>query len=151
MSDIEQITVPERHFVGVRRSLHHSELPPFYTDALPRVFGWVAERGGPASAPACIWHGMDPSTGVCDAQAGVFVPAALQPDGDITPAVTPAGDALKLVHVGGYDTMGASWQRIFAEAGRLGRTPGAGWEIYVDDPAHVDASELRTEIYLPLV
>ena len=31
-----------------------------------------------------------------------------------------------------------------------GRRPGAGWEIYVDDPQEVAADALRTEIYLPI-
>lgn len=57
---------------------------------------------------------------------------------------------LTLTHVGGYAGMGQSWQRVFAKAAELGRTPGAGWEVYVDDPQAVDEAALRTEIYLPV-
>lgn len=151
MSDIELTQQPARHFVGIRRKVPTSELPEFYSEVFPRVMGWLRESGvSSASAPMSVWWHMDMESGIADTHAGCFVESPVEGDGEITPGVTAAGDVLKLVHRGGYDSMGASWGRVFEHAKELGRRPGAGWEIYVDDPGEVDARELRTEIYLPL-
>lgn len=151
MSDVEVTSQSPRHFVGIRRKVQTSELPGFYAEVLPKVMGWVAARGiAPASAPMSVWFGMDMDTGIADAHAGCFVEEAVEGDGEITPGVTSGGDVLTLVHRGGYDSMGQSWGRVFERAKALGRRPGIGWEIYVDDPQEVAPEELRTEIYLPV-
>jgi effector-binding domain-containing protein len=151
MSDIELIQQAPRHFVGIRRKVHTSELATFFAEVLPKVFGWASQNDiSPASAPMAVWCGMDMESGIADTHAGCFVEDAVEGEGEITAGMTAGGDVLALVHRGGYDTMGQSWMRVFEHAKELGRRPGAGWEIYVDDPTTVDASELRTEIYLPV-
>lgn len=151
MSEVELTHQSPRHFVGVRRKVHTSELPGFFAEVFPKVMNWMRERGiAPASAPMSMWCAMDMESGIADTHAGCFVESEVEGDGEIVPGVTSGGDVLKLVHRGGYDTMGQSWGRIFGHAKALGRRPGAGWEIYVDDPGEVEADALRTEIYLPL-
>ena len=50
-----------------------------------------------------------------------------------------------------YDQLKATWEGIMGWVQAEGLTPsGAPWEVYVDDPANVDASKLRTEIYVPV-
>ena len=65
--------------------------------------------------------------------------------------MTQAGEVLRITHKGPYDTVGQSWMAIFQHAAKLGRTPGAGWEIYLNDPGDTPAAELLTDIHLPLV
>ena len=151
MSEIELIEQAPRHFVGIRRKVHTSELATFFGEVLPKVMGWVHQNGiRPASAPMAVWCEMDMESGIADTHAGCFVENAVAGEGEISAGVTPGGDVLKLVHRGGYDTMGRSWMRVYEHAKEMGRRPGAGWEIYVDDPTTVDAEQLRTEIYLPV-
>ena len=151
MSQVELTRQPPRHFVGIRRKVHTSELPDFFAEVLPEVMSWMQSQGiAPASAPMAMWCEMDMESGIADTHAGCFVEHAVDGGGEITPGVTPGGDVLKLVHQGGYDTMGRSWGRVFQRAQELGRQPGAGWEIYVDDPGEAEADALRTEIYLPV-
>ena len=151
MSEIELTEQPPRHFVGIRRKVHTSELPGFFAEVLPTVMNWLAEQGiAPASAPMAMWCAMDMESGLADTHAGCFVERGVDGDGEITPGVTSGGEILKLVHQGSYDTMGRSWGRVYGRAKELGRRPGTGWEIYVDDPGEVEAEELRTEIYLPV-
>ncbi len=151
MNPIETVTLEPRTLVGIRRKVPVDALQPYFAEVLPRVMGWLTHnKVKPASMPVAVWHGMNPETGVADVQAGAFVPKAIESDGDITPATTPGGEALKLVHVGPYAKMSASWGRVFEHAKSLGKTPGLGWEIYVDDPGEVDESELKTEIYLSI-
>jgi effector-binding domain-containing protein len=151
MSKIELVQQSPRHFVGIRRKVHVSELPAFYAEVLPKVMKWMGENGiAPASAPMSMWCDMDMQSGIADTHAGCFVQSEVEGEGEITPGVTSGGDVLTLVHRGSYDTLGQSWGRVFGHAKELGRVPGAGWEIYVDDPTKVEADEVRTEIYLPV-
>ena len=151
MSDIELTQQSPRHFVGVRRNVNVAELPAFYGEVFPKVMAWLqAKNITPASAPMSMWCAMDMETGIADTHAGCFVEGPVDGDGDITPGVASGGDVLKLVHRGSYQTMGQSWGRIFAHAKELGRQPGPGWEIYIDDPSEVEPDAVRTEIYLPV-
>ena len=151
MSEIQLIQDPPRRYVGIRRKLPVTELAPFYAEVFPKVMGWLAQKGiQPASMPISVWCDMDMETGVADCHAGCFVSQEVEVEGEFSTGETTGGDVLKLVHTGGYDTMGQSWGRVYARAKELGRAPGAGFEIYVDDPGQVDAAQLRTEIYLPL-
>lgn len=151
MSEVELTQQSPRHFVGIRRKVHISELPGFFAEVFPKVMSWVQAKGiAPASAPMSVWCEMDMESGIADTHAGCFVASEVEGEGEFTTGVTASGDVLKLVHRGSYDTMGRSWGRVYEHAKGLGRQPGAGWEIYVDDPGKVEADALRTEIYLPV-
>lgn len=151
MSEIELTQQSPRHFVGIRRKVHISELATFFGEVLPKVMSWVHRNDiSPASAPMAVWCEMDMESGIADTHAGCFVEGAVEGEGEISAGETAGGDVLKLVHRGGYDTMGQSWMRVFEHAKELGRQTGVGWEIYIDDPTTVDADALRTEIYLPV-
>lgn len=150
-TEIELIRAAPRHYVGIRRTVPVTELQPFFAAVLPQMAKWIAARGiTPTSAPMAVWREMNMETGIADTHAGFFVDTAVEGDGEISAGTTAEGEVLKLVHVGGYDTMGKSWMKVYARAKELGCRPGAGWEIYVDDPTTVAADEMKTEIYLPL-
>ncbi|MED5374344.1 MAG: GyrI-like domain-containing protein [Myxococcota bacterium] len=153
--EIQHVQLPPQHYIGLRRSVPVTELQPFFAEALPRTFGWLAAQGiAPLSAPVAVWRAMDMETGIADVHAGAFVaeppPQALLSEAGLSAGSTEAAEGLKLVHTGPYSKMGASWQRVFKHAASLGRAPGAGWEVYLDDPTETEESALRTEIYLPL-
>ncbi|MEL6544538.1 MAG: GyrI-like domain-containing protein [Myxococcota bacterium] len=151
MSDIEIIKEEPRTLIGIRRKVNVQDLAGFFAEVLPKVFKWVNEKGiTPASAPMAMWCSMDMESGIADTHAGFFVAAGAEGEGEITAGPTVGGEVLKLVHQGGYDSMGKSWGRAYAHANELGRKPGPGWEIYIDDPEAVDVEKLRTEIYLPV-
>lgn len=151
MAEIELIKDAPRKLIGIRRKVPTTELSAFYSEVFPKVMQWIAERGiTPASAPMSMWCAMDMEKGIADAHAGVFVSGDVEVDGEITAGTTPGGEVLKFVHTGGYDSMGKSWMRVYGHAKELGKTPGAGWEIYVDDPGQVPAENVKTEIYLPI-
>ncbi|MBT8337286.1 MAG: GyrI-like domain-containing protein [Gemmatimonadetes bacterium] len=151
MSEVELTQQSPRHFVGIRRKVHTSDLPGFFAEVLPKVMNWIqGQKIAPASAPMAMWCAMDMESGIADTHAGCFVENEVEGAGEITPGVTSGGDVLRLIHRGGYGTVGQSWGRVYEHAKALGRRPGAGWEIYIDDPGEVEADDLRTEIYLPV-
>ncbi len=141
-----------RPFVGIRRQLNVTQIVPFFTEAFPKVMGWLAAKGiEPASMPMAVWLKMDMETGIADCHAGCFVHEAVEGEGEITAGETTAGEALTVTHTGPYDTVGQTWMLLFQMAADMERRPGAGWEIYVDDPEQTPAAKVRTEIHLPLL
>ena len=140
-----------RPLVGVRRTLPTTELAAFFAEALPKAMSWVSSKSiAPASAPMAMWCAMDMASGIADCHAGCFVHDTVEGEGDITAGMTQGGDVLTLTHTGSYDTIGRSWMAAYRRASELGREPGPGWEIYIDDPGHTPAERLRTLIHLPL-
>ncbi len=152
MSEVELIQAEPRSFVGLRHNLRFTALGPFLSDALPKTLAWLRAKGiPPASPPMAMWSSEEVESGVGDCHAGYFVAEAQADDGLITGGKTAGGDVLRIEHKGPYTTVGPSWQRLTQRAVMLGRNPGFGWEIYLDDPSEVAAEELRTLIYLPLL
>lgn len=151
MSEIELKPLTPRPFVGIRRQVPTSELGAFFTEVLPKVMGWLHARGiQPASTPMAVWCAMDMETGIADCHAGCFVHDAVEGEGEVTAGQTTGGDVLTTTHTGPYDTVGQSWMAVYKRAAELGRRPGAGWEIYLDDPGDTPVDRLRTQIHLPL-
>lgn len=152
MPEITQQSLEPRPFVGIRRKVPTSELASFFAEVLPKVMSWLSDRDiAPASMPMALWCAMDMESGIADCHAGCFVERAVEGEGGITPGETRGGDVLRLTHVGSYDKMGQSWMAVYKRASELERTPGPGWEIYIDDPTDTPEDELRTEIHLPLL
>lgn len=151
MPEITLTQLDPRPFVGIRRSMPVTELAAFFGEVLPTVMGWIGSQGiAPASTPMAVWCAMDMATGVAECHAGCFVHAPVQGEGEITPGWTQGGDVLTVTHTGPYDTVGQTWMAVYKHAASLGRTPGAGWEIYLNDPATTPADQLQTKIHLPL-
>ena len=61
------------------------------------------------------------------------------------------GEAAFTMHVGPYQAIGQSWEKLMAWVGEQGRSPGGPtWEVYIDDPQETPEAELKTELYIPL-
>ena len=72
--------------------------------------------------------------------------------GNVSLGATYAGPAIRVRHVGPYETLGKTHDRIAAylAAMRLTRN-GDAWESYVSDPTRVAESELLTFVYYPVL
>ncbi|NNF28245.1 MAG: GyrI-like domain-containing protein [Gemmatimonadetes bacterium] len=152
MAEIKVVTLEPRPFVGVRRTVPHTELGAMFGEALPRVGQWCAENGvRPTSMPISVYHSVNQETHEFDVQPGFFVAETGEQDGDISFGETAGGEALMATHVGPYETLGETWQAVFAKAAEMGRSVSkSSWESYVDDPGEVEKAQLRTEIYVPI-
>jgi effector-binding domain-containing protein len=149
---IELRKITPRSYVGIRRTVKQEEIGPACSDILPRVAKWLAAKGlSPAGPPIILYHAFDPKTGEYDAQPGFFVAAPVAGEGDITSGETAGGEALTTLHVGSYATLPETWEKVFAQARAVKRRVSkSSWEVYLNTPADVPASELRTEIYVPV-
>jgi hypothetical protein len=75
---------------------------------------------------------------------GVEVVRSFEPEGEVRPVRTPAGEAAVTVHIGGYDRIGDAHDAIRDWARASGRAfAGQSWEIYGDwseDPSKIETT-----------
>jgi effector-binding domain-containing protein len=148
---IELTQLRTQHTASVRETIRQDDL----TDALGRMYQLVGaalarQRVSSAGPRFARYHAFAETV---DLEAGMIVPAPIQPDGQVQPSTLPAGPAARTVHVGSYETLEASYAALAAWQERAGRTQNGGpWEVYVTDPStEPDPARWRTEILWPLV
>ena len=104
---------------------------------------------GPAGMPFARYHDMQGND--VDLECGIPLSSAVEANGRVVACELPGGRVATVTHVGPYDQLKETWNGIMGWVQSEGLTPnGAPWEVYVDDPTKVDASNLRTEIYVPV-
>jgi len=150
-SQPELVTVEAVPTAVVRGDVPADELPAFFDGAFQRLPRTLAGQGvQPRSAAFGLYH--RPPSATVDVEVGFVVDRPVRPDGDVAPGSLPGGRVARLVHVGGFDGLGSSWERLFAWVQEQGLTPGeVFWEVYLTQPApDMDPAELRTELHLPV-
>lgn len=114
---------------------------------LPSIFdaGFTGlAAAGPIGPGYAVYSGKP--TGLFDLEIGF--PVAAVPDG-FTASTFPAGKAIALSHLGGFESLGQSWQQLIDdfEARELGQ-PRLIAEVYLTDPSVTPAAELRTDLFV---
>ncbi len=156
------IRLEERPTVAVRyrRPMAGIDVGALFGGAMARLSSWLGERGLPPGpgAPYARDHAFGPE--VADIEIGVplssvppdLAALASTEDGEVGASALPAGEAMTVVHVGPYPTLGQAYRRLEERMASEGRRPsGAPWEEYVDDPSLTATSELRTLVCWPVV
>jgi len=78
-------------------------------------------------------------------------PDDVQPEGRLHYGQSPAGRALRAVHVGPYDTTNATYSKAEAYLAAHGlESTGLSWEHYVSDPSRTPPEQVVTHIYFQL-
>lgn len=77
--------------------------------------------------------------------------AVVASEGNVKVLQSHAGRALKTTHVGSYDELGTTYERLAAWLQANGyEMAGPSFAFYLDDPAKTAEAVLRTEIYWPV-
>jgi effector-binding domain-containing protein len=119
---------------------------PMYGDIMAAV---QPTGAAPTGMPFARYYEMQGND--VDLECGIPLSAVIEPSGRVAASALPGGRVATVTHVGPYDQLGDAWEAIMGWVQSEGLTPsGAPWEVYVDDPTKVEASELRTQIYVPV-
>lgn len=103
-------------------------------------------------APMAIYHKWDEENRVFDVEGAMPVAETGKESGDIHAGTTHEGMVVKTVHVGPYENGGDAHEAMYAYIMENNyQIVGSVWEVYANDPANVDESELMTEIYYPVM
>ncbi|MDQ3692708.1 MAG: GyrI-like domain-containing protein [Chloroflexota bacterium] len=152
MPEISIKQLEPRPTAVIRTTVETPKLAAVFDDLFPATWQAVQEAGRTPAGPP-FGRYFDYSDTMVDLEAGVPLDAPIAPAGRVTPSSLPGGEAVCLVHIGPYTTMGAAHDALevwMAENGR--HAAGPVWESYVTDPSgEPDSSKWRTEIIQPVV
>lgn len=142
-------------------AVHHAsvalaDLPGAFDSSFPAIATAVASVGAHITGPAVALYVGSPSgpfeLTVSFPVADPFPGPVEALGATVEAAKFPTGPVMVLTHVGGYDSLPASWDHLMSTLAAEGRTPGPRWgEIYVSEPApDTDPATLRTDIWVRL-
>jgi effector-binding domain-containing protein len=144
-------------YAGIRRRVAMDGLGGAIDEALPALFGWLAERGVPPSGPPFIRYYVIDMDRELDVE--MAVPAEVTAgDGRIRAGVLPGGRYVVLRHTGPYDGLVASNAALLRWADEQGialdswdTADGTAWrgraEHYLTNPAEEpDPAKWMTDV-----
>jgi Transcriptional regulator, effector-binding domain/component len=159
MIDAEIRDLVPRATAAIRLHAPTDALSELFDLHLPNIADRLADMGvDPAGPPYGRYHSHGAEE--VDVEIGIPVdrplpnvrPLAEAEEGEMAASELPGGPVAVTVHLGSYDTLTQTYERLRDWIHEQGREDGPGpWESYVDDPTEVDdASQLRTEVCWPL-
>lgn len=118
---------------------------------LPEVFAWLEEGHGIMAGPPYARYHAGPE-GKFDLEAGIPVAPPVVGDDRVHAGVLPGGRCAVATHVGPYERLSETHQRLHTFVADHGETvAGPPWEVYVTDPGEEpDPERWTTLVVLPL-
>ena len=151
MSECSLVELPTQPTAVVRATVRLEELPAFFGRAYGSVMAALEEQGlAPVGEPFAYYLGM-PTESV-DVEAGFPIARPIAPSGDVVASELPGGKVATVVHVGPYEALPATYDRLTAWAReRSLRLADTMWEVYYSDPRQEpDSGTWRTGVYWPV-
>lgn len=150
LDDVERVTLEPRVIAGLRQRVTLAELSGFFARAIPAVAGELARAGSaPAGPPVTVYRHEE--AGHFDVTVGFPVAAAPASTVDLVCEDLPGGPAVRVVHVGAYETLPRAYAVLSHWFTRHHLAPPeVMWEEYLAGPGSVEESEYRTRVVYPL-
>lgn len=124
-------------------------------EAFRDVYEWmIANRVSFAPDMGCIafYPDMEFSPERFAAEVGFPVNGTAQASADIRELALPEATVASVLHVGPYEELGATYEALMSWLATEKKTiAGPFREFYLNDPAVVPESELKTEIQVPVL
>lgn len=146
------VEVDAEEALAVRGEVAMADLPAFFERAFREVTEAASTVGADLAGPPFAYYPEPPGETMV-VEAGFPVAAAAEPDGNAHRLVLPGGRAVRAMHVGPYDTLGATYASLQSWMTRQGLQASAGpRERYLSDPqVDRDPATWRTQIVWPVV
>ncbi|GGL45235.1 GyrI-like domain-containing protein [Nocardia jinanensis] len=143
----ELLEVTETITAVVRGIVTPEQTVSFFDSSFGLLPPAIAAQAAVITGPALSLWGTD-SENSTEIEVGFPVDRRIQPDGAVVPGRLPAGRIARIVHRGGFDTLGVTWGRLHTWITDRGLTPAADrWEVYLTEPnPQMDPADLRTEL-----
>jgi len=147
---VVELTLPATTIVGWRKRVAVADLSDFFGRAMPAVAAQFARLGiTPAGPPTAVYRhevGHD-----FDVTVGFPVAGPSTNKGGLVVETLPAGQVVRVEHVGAYETLPAAHVALSAWFGAHQlAAPDLMWEQYLVGPGDADESEFRTRVVYPL-
>lgn len=136
--------------MAIRVTVPAEELPKALGEGYGEIMGYLASRGvQPSGMPFTMYYNMDMSA--LDVEMGLPVAQPLEGQGRIEPGTLPGGRAAVALHVGPYESLDQTYEKLTDYVKREGlETEPYMYESYLNDPGEVPPEELKTEVVFPL-
>lgn len=139
--------------IGVRTRCTMKDIGPSMEQTIGRVHEEFDRHGLPKDGEMIsVYHEFNLKQQLVDYTSGYIVPSNVAVPEGMSSWSLPAGQALRVEHVGRYDHMGNAWNAAQQNARyrKLKQSKVGTFEIYRNNPAETAEADLLTEIYLPL-
>lgn len=149
--DPEIVTQPPVTVALHRESVRMDELPDFFERGYHAIAAALESQGVLATGPPMgIYYGVPSDT--VDVAAAFPTDRAVEATGDVASEILPAGDAARILHIGSYDSLQKTYDRLLSWLDEQGRRGGPlAWETYLTEPApDGDQGSMQTLIVWPL-
>ncbi len=150
-----QESVPARRVVAIRHVGPYPEIGPVFG----KLMAWVQQNGIEMTGPGLMISHDDPESVPAeklrsDACAEVSPDFATR-DASVQVIDVPGGRYTVATHLGSYAGLGSAWGQLMGEwlpaSGATLDFTRPSFEVYLDDCDTVAESELRTELYQPVL
>jgi len=137
-------------FLAIRLRTSISDLPVKLRESYGAIMGYLGGLGKhPAGMPFTGYYNQDMEN--LDVEIGILTTEILAGTGNIYGAEIPAGKVAQCTYTGPYNQMEPAYQQLAEFVAEQGvEVTGVAYEMYIDDPGDIPASERRTLIVFPL-
>lgn len=128
-----------------------ADVRTFFDESFQTLGRALQQQGVAPTGPAFARYLRRP-TDTMDLQVGFPVGAGFSATEEVATEVIPGGRAVELLHIGNYDNLGESWERLVAWLQAEGLRPGEWFlEEYLTEPTPgADPADMRTRLTYPV-
>ncbi|MGW5386859.1 GyrI-like domain-containing protein [Nocardia sp. NPDC003963] len=143
----ELLEIAETMTAVVRGTVTPEQTVSFFDTSFGLLPPAIAAQAAVITGPALSLWGAEPAEST-ELEVGFPVDRRIEPDGPVVPGRLPAGRIARVIHRGGFDTLGVTWGRLHTWITDQGLVPAADrWEVYLTEPnPRMDPADLRTEL-----
>ncbi len=147
---MEIVENEERNTLAMRYRTSMAKLSESMGQAYGEIAAYMGKSGIPfAGPPFAMYFNMDMND--LDVEIGFPVGTPASGEGRVKPGKLPGGKLAKALHIGSYESIGATYEMLTAFVGERGLKPEEFmYEEYLNSPEDTPPEKLATNIYFPL-